>query len=247
MSTPRWRVARAGTVLLLAASGVLMVMASVARWWPACAPGHAGGDACLAVQDHRYDVWFMAAPWRPLGPDAQLYGAATLLLATAFVVLPTLVTRGHASRTAQLGGAVLALTFAVQGGQTVLAGLTGQAVDVAVLRPLWVLQVVLLPVVLTVLVRQGRRAGRRPTLNTAAGVVLLAALTTTDPLARALIAVGPYDSRPWHEAVFGAALVLAAAALWPVSSPTSPSRVIAVQSDSGPSSATTCQYVPTRQ
>lgn len=218
----RWAAIRVSASLLLAVSGALMVLASGQRWWPACAPGNGKSTGCTNIQDHLYDVWILQSPWVPVGHAAELFGTATLLLAAAFVVLPILLSWGEVPGWAWLSGCVLGLSFFIQGAQTVLSGLAGQAVDTALLMPTFYLQMVLVPLVPLTIFARPRATSEWPKGEAIACVVLFVTLATTHPLVRGMIDIGPYDSRPWSEAIFGVALIIGSLALGPATRPRVP-------------------------
>ncbi len=171
------------------------------------------------MQDHLYDVWFLESPWVSVGRAAELFGVATLLLGVAFVVLPLLVSLGRTPRVAWFSGCVLGFSFGVQGVHMLRSGLAGQAVDTPLLMPIFFLQLVLLPLVAVTMIVRRSDTGAWPKQDAIACTVLLAALATTHPFVRAMIDIGPYDSLPRNEAIYGMALIVASLALWPATRP----------------------------
>lgn len=154
-----------------------------------------------------------------MGHAAELFGVATLLLALAFVVLPILVSRGGIPVVAWVSGCLLGITFAIQGVHTLRSGLMGYAADSNLIEPILYVQLVLLPIVLVAMLVNRRGRNPRPNLNSIALMVLIVSLTTTHPFIRIILDIGPFDSRPFSEATFGVALVIAALALWPATRP----------------------------
>lgn len=215
----RWLAARGAAALLLASSGVLMVLASVERWGPACIPAGVNSPECLAVEDDRYNFDLVSRPWTPVGHAAELYGIATLLLGLVWVVLPMLLSRGGGPVLAWVGGSLLGLTFAAQGAQTLGSGLAGEPVAESIVGPLLNIQLFLLPLVVIAALVKRRRPSAGPSLPAVATAVLLIGLIPLYPIVHLLLYVGPYDARAWYEANIGAALVLAALALWPATVP----------------------------
>lgn len=195
------RAARAGGVgagVLLVVSGALLVVASWVRWADVCGWGEGGSAACLERQDHRYDTVVPGTPWEPVGAAAELAGVSLLVLAAALVLLPWALTGrrpGLATAVALAGGV---LGAAAVGLAALRSGLTGEVVDPVgggIAGAAWLL----LPPAVTVRLAIGAR-GRR----VAAAVLLVLAA----PLVAAFsYAVGPYDARPWWEAVSGLLLV----------------------------------------
>ena len=188
------RVLRVGVGVLLVASGALMYAASWQRWAGACPWGDVDGALCTIRQDHLYDFLPPITPWEPVGDAAQLAGWSLLVLALAFVLLPWALTgrRPGVVSTAALVGVVLGL--AVVGIGTVRSGLAGSVVqpfafDVAVYVWFFVLPVVLV-----------RFAIDSRGWALAAAVWLILA---TPLVAAFSYAVGPYDARPWWEAISG--------------------------------------------
>jgi hypothetical protein len=113
---------RAGASALLAGSGLLLIAASRARWWPDCRFQDFDTPACLERQDHLYDFLPPADPWAQAGDSATLAGASLVLLAVAFAVLPTLLV-GSLPRTLTWGvGAALSLGVLAGAAATALSG-----------------------------------------------------------------------------------------------------------------------------
>lgn len=189
---------RAGVGVLLGVSGTLLGTASWQRWADVCAWGEGGSRQCLERQDHRYDVVVPGAPWEPVGAAAELAGLSLLVLALVFVLLPwTLAGRrpGVGSVALQVG---VVLSLAAVGVGVLRSGLTGEVVDpVSGDVALWG-WLLLTPVFVVHLAVVARGWGR------AAAVLLVLA----SPLvAWFSYAVGPYDARPWWEAVSGLLVV----------------------------------------
>jgi hypothetical protein len=188
------RVLRVAVGVLLVASGALMYAASWQRWARACPWGDVDGALCTIRQDHLYDFLPPSTPWEPVGDAAQLAGWSLLVLALAFVLLPWALTgrRPGVVSTAALVGVVLAL--AVVGIGTVRSGLAGSVVQPFAFDVAVYVYVFLLPVVLVRFAIDSR------------GWALAAAvwLILSTPLVAAFsYAVGPYDARPWWEAISG--------------------------------------------
>lgn len=77
----RWELT---AVPLLIASGLLMILAAIERWWPVCRWGNFDADSCIWRQDDSYDTTaYPAVTW--LGQIAEQYGLGTLLLGLAMV------------------------------------------------------------------------------------------------------------------------------------------------------------------
>lgn len=214
MRNVRNRATCLGAGALLLVSGVLLVAASWQRWASACPWGTSQEtDACLYRQDDRYGFLAPGDPWVPVGSAAELAGTSLLLLAAALLVLPWAMAprRKGSGLAVALGLAVPgALACSDLGLATLRSGLTGRPVE-HVGGAVTVALFVLAPVSLYAFTA----ATTRVPLRTAAAVPLVLA----SPLFAVLYSVGPYDDRPWWEAVSGAftalgGLCLLVSALW---------------------------------
>ena len=209
------RVLRVGVGVLLSASGALMYAASWQRWAGACTWGDVEGTLCTSRQDHLYDFVAPTAPWEPVGDAAQLAGWSLLVLALAFVLLPWALTglRPGVGSAAALVGAVLALVAV--GVATLRSGLAGSVVDPVaddLTLYVWLL-------VTPVLLVRFAVAARGWALAAAVWLVL-----ATPLVAAFSYAVGPYDARPWWEAISGLLTVTAGLCLLGAAAFTSRSR-----------------------
>ncbi|MEZ5096997.1 MAG: hypothetical protein R2731_13375 [Nocardioides sp.] len=194
--SPRPGTAGAAAGALLLASGVLMAAASRERWGGACS-GSLSSDACTARQDHLFDFVAPSAPWEPVGNAAQLAGLSLLALALGLVLLALLVPRRRPAAMSLLGMA--AVMNAVAGVATLFSGLAGEVVQPPLARVVTTLWLVLTPVA----VGWWGATARGWSLVAAVPVVV------STPLAAALTyAIGPFDARPWWEAVSGAFIVV---------------------------------------
>ena len=192
------RALRAAVGVLLGVSGALLYAASWQRWAGAC-PWRGGGALCDIRQAHRYDFVLPGAGWEPVGDAAQLAGGSLLALAVAFALLPWGLTGrwpGVVSAVA-LVGAVLAQ--GAVGVATLRSGLSGSAVD-PILGDLAVTVWFIVPPVLLV-----RFAFASRGWTVAAAVWLILAT----PLVATVYALGPYDARPWWEAISGVLIMTA--------------------------------------
>ncbi|MPQ97437.1 hypothetical protein GB931_05745 [Modestobacter sp. I12A-02628] len=204
-------------------SGGLLFAASWQRWAGACPwAGDHETPACATRMDHLYDFLPPTEPWAPAGEAAQLAGASLLVLAVAVLLLPWALTgRKPGPVVTGLLLATAAITVDV-GLATLRSGLDGAVVGPLVPGVgswLWLLA----PPVLFghLAVSAGGRATR------AAAVLLLLA---TPLVAFSTYAIGPWDARPWWEAVSGlltcaaGASVLVAVARRPAPRPVAPAE-----------------------
>lgn len=208
------RVLRVGVGVLLAASGVLMCLASWQRWAGAC-PWVGGGGRCDFLQDHRYDFIAPTAPWEPVGDAAQLAGWSMLVLALAFVPLPWALTGRRPGVVSAVAWAGAVLGLAAVGVATLRAGLAGTVVH-PILPDLTLLMWGLVTPALLVRFAIDSR-----------GWPLAAAVSTvlsTPLVATFSYAVGPYDARPWWEAISGLLTVAAGVCLLGSAVLSSPTR-----------------------
>lgn len=188
------RVLRAGVGLLLGVSGALMCIASAQRWAGACGWGDSYSQLCDLRQDHLYDFIAPEAPWEPLGTAAQLAGASLLVLALAYVLLPWAMTGRRPETIVGVVWVIGVATLVSVGVATLSSGLTGIAVrpvggDLALFAWFFI------PAPL--LIWFSLNAHR---LAAGAGV----ALVLSSPfVAAATYGIGPYDARPWSEAIRG--------------------------------------------
>ena len=190
------RIVRVWVATTLMASGGLLFAASWQRWAGACPWG---GDhetqECETRMDHLYDFLPPVEPWMPAGVAAQLAGASLLVLAVALLPLPWALTgrkRGLASAAALVATVLILIGV---GLATLRSGLDGAVVSPVALDftiVLWVLVPPFLFGYLAVL-SSGWASG-------AAAVLLILA----SPLvAFFTYAIGPWDARPWWEAISG--------------------------------------------
>lgn len=188
------RFLQAGVGLLLGASGALMYTASWQRWAGACAWGDGYSELCDLRQDHLYDFIAPEAPWEPIGTAAELAGASLLVLALAYVLLPWALT---GRRPGVIVGVVWVIGVAALvsvGVATLTSGLTGIAVhpvgdDLAMFAWFFI------PAPLLIWFSLNSRG-----LAAGAGI----ALVLSSPfVAAATYGIGPYDARPWWEAIRG--------------------------------------------
>lgn len=190
------RIARLWVATTLMASGGLLYAASWQRWAGACPwRGDQETQKCATRMDHLYDFLPPVEPWMPAGVAAQLAGASLLVLAVALLPLPWALTGrkpGRASAVALLATVVIVIGV---GLATLRSGLEGDVVSpVAPDVTIW-LWLLLPPVLLGYLAALSRGWASR-----AAAVLLILA----SPLVAALTyAIGPWDARPWWEAISG--------------------------------------------
>lgn len=102
--------ARWTSVPLLVVSGVLLVLASVERWWPVCRYGSFDTPGCIARQDDSYETRAYPAV-TGLGALAEQHGLGWWLLLAALV--PTAVALFVGFRGAHALDAAWALLFLV--------------------------------------------------------------------------------------------------------------------------------------
>lgn len=188
------RVQRILVGLLLGASGVLMYAASWQRWSGACRWNQSGGPRCSGRQDDMFEFLPVGAPWAPIGNAAQLAGWSVLVLALAFVFLPWALTGrrpGPFIVAVQLGAV---LVQAAVGVATLRSGLTGTIVEPIfgdTMIGLWYF------VPFGVLVAFALFCARSSTLVAAVLCLILA----TPIVAVLSYYHGPFDARPWYEAI----------------------------------------------
>lgn len=84
-SKVRRPLAAAGGVAFLGA-GALTVAPAWIRWHDTCGPG-LDTEACVIVQDHRFDYLLPSEPWEPIGATPLLIGLAHVLLAVGLTLL----------------------------------------------------------------------------------------------------------------------------------------------------------------
>ena len=204
------RLAILTTGALLTVSGGLLVAASWQRWHEVCPWGRDDeAPRCLPRQDHRYDFLAPSEPWVPLGSAAELAGVSFVLLAAALLALPWLATpRPHGRALAGLVAvsALAAWAYADAGVATLRSGLVGRPVEV------WggagsLLLYLLAPFALCLWCSV---VAVRVPLQLAAGSLLVLA---TPPFVVFLYGIGPYDARPWYEAVPGGLTLVAGVCL----------------------------------
>lgn len=193
---------RTTTGALLTGSGALMAAASWQRWAGVCGWGDVDSAGCLERQDHRYDVLAPSAPWEPVGIAPELAGASLLVLAVALLLLPWALTGRRPGPVSAVAVAGAAVGSAAMGVTALGSGLSGEVVEPVggdVTIWVWLLLTPVVLVHLAVLAHGWRR--------TAAVLLVLGA----PPVALFSYAVGPYDARPWWEAVSGLLVVAAGA------------------------------------
>ncbi|OFE16319.1 hypothetical protein BA895_19270 [Humibacillus sp. DSM 29435] len=202
--------------VLLSGSGVLMIMASRERWWPACRLGDFDAPDCLTLQDHRFDFLPPTEPWVPVGAAAQVGAGSMVLLSLALLFLPWLLGGAQRPVVTLLVGAVLVaplLTLAVMTGRSGLSGRVVAGPGLEWVYWLWILT----PIALLLMVFAFQIADPRPGIEWRLLVVGLVSVST--PLGEFFIAGAllglSYDTTPWSEAVSGVFLVAAGLALWP--------------------------------
>lgn len=188
------RVLRVVVGVLLGASGALMCAASWQRWAGACGLLDYDGAACARRQDHLYDFLAPASPWQPIGGAAVLAGWSLVMLALALMVLPWALTgrRPGGPTAVALVGAVLGT--AIVGAATLRSGYSELAVapsghDLALYA--WLI----LPLAVLIRLVFSARGWARAT---AVGLALASPL-----VAWFSYALGPFDARPWWEAISG--------------------------------------------
>ena len=190
------RILRVWVATTLMASGGLLYAASWQRWAGACPwRGDQETQRCETRMDHLYDFLPPLEPWMPAGVAAQLAGASLLVLAVAVLPLPLALT-GRKPGLASAGALLATVLILISVGLAALrSGLKGAVVSPAapdITIWLWLLAPPFLFGYLAVLSR-GWASG-------AAAVLLILA----SPLVAFFsYAIGPFDSRPWWEAVSG--------------------------------------------
>lgn len=200
-SRPLTRIAGA----MLGVAGVLMI-ASEAQRWADCPWGSMTSAACVAAQDHRYDVLLPSAPWVPIGHAAELAGLALIVLALAAMLLSWQVE----TRRAAVGLSLYwAATAGLAGVVTLASGLAGRPTftysDVLALG--WSLSTWVVLLVTAALIGE-------PTRGTFA---MLGALGLVNPLLIGLLPItgvlmnGAYDSYVWQYVLPATVLCLAGA------------------------------------
>lgn len=210
---------RSAASLLLLASAALFVTAAAQRWWPACRRGLFDTDACLRLQDHRFDYLVLSEPWTPVGQAAQLAGVAMLLLAGAGAVLPFVL--AHGTLRLQVPTALAAAAApAIQGVHAWTSGAAGQVQPSpasAAATTVWALAV---PVALLAWAVRYRASDDGPHRRRWA-LALAVALTASTPVP--LVLLGPlvvgyasHDTAPWSDAVIALPLAVAAVLVWKV-------------------------------
>lgn len=191
------RVLRIAVGVLLGASGVLMYAASWQRWSGVCAWNQSGGPRCSGRQDDMYEFLPVGAPWEPIVPisnASQLAGWSLLVLALAFVFLPwALIGRrpGPFIAAVQLGVVLIQVEVGVA---TLRSGLTATIVEPIfgdTVIGLWVY------VPFVVLVAFAFFGARSWTLLASVICLILA----TPIVALFSYYHGPFDARPWYEAI----------------------------------------------
>ena len=153
------------------------------------------GTLCTLRQDHLYDFVAPSAPWEPVGDAAQLAGWSLLALAVAFALLPVALTGRRPPVISATAVLVATLALEVVGAATLRAGLAGSVVHPIAYGPGRCTCGSFAPPAL--LVRFAIAARGWPL---AAAVSLILA---TPLVAAFSYAIGPYDARPWWEAISG--------------------------------------------
>ncbi|GAB2861608.1 hypothetical protein [Nocardioides pacificus] len=197
------RTLRAAAGALLGVSGGLMYAASWQRWAGACAWGQSEGGLCDTRQDDRYDFLPPSAPWEPVGDAAQLAGASLLVLAVAFVVLPWALAGRRPGVASVVASTGVVLALGVMGASILRSGLAGSVVQPFGAEAAGLVWALMTPVLLA----RFAAAARGWTLAAAVSLVL------STPLVAVLYAIGPYDTRPWWEAISGAFTAIAGVCL----------------------------------
>lgn len=187
--------------VLLLASAVLQIQASLQRWVTA-RRGLAPGD--ISIEDHRYDYDLPGVSWEPIGSAAQVYGAGLILLAAGILVLGRVI-RGR--RWLKVFSIVaIAVPFMLLGVHAVIAGLTGHVTSIGDAGGLLLIINVLGFVGLAVLL--GDHTTTTP-MEAWVGVFLFGSSLAGYFVASFLIAPvlngdTSYDTTPWTETVIGA-------------------------------------------
>lgn len=217
------RVLRVVVGVLLGVSGALIYAASWQRWGGAC-PWVGGVDdaLCALRQDHLYDFLPPTLPWEPVGAAAQLAGWSLLVLALALGPLPWALLRRRPGAVSTVALVCAVLATAAVGAAIVRSGLTGRVVEPLVAGPTLFVWAIVAPLLL---VRFAVAARGWPL---ASAVTLILA---TPIVAGVSYAIGPFDARPWWEAVSGlltatAGLCLLGAAAFSGRSPTRERTVV---------------------
>jgi hypothetical protein len=195
------RIVRVGAGLLLGASGALMYAGSWQRWAGDCPWGVVEGGSCDVMQDHLYDFVAPSAPWEPVGDAAQLAGWSLLLLGLVLVLLPWALTGRRPGIYSAVALVAAVLAQIAVGVATLRSGIAGSVVS-PVGGVLTIVVWYFVPPALVVRFAFASRGG----WAVAAAVWLFFA---SPFVAGFSYAVGPYDTRPWWEAISG---VLAATA-----------------------------------
>lgn len=190
--------------LLLVASGALLYAASWQRWAGVCEWNQTGGRRCAGRQDDRFEFHPVFDPWEPVGNAAQLAGASLLVLAIAFVLLPWALTGRRPGPVTGVALAVVVLIQVAVGVSNIRSGLTGSTVE-PIFGEATIWAWFYLPIVLLVRFAFGARGWA---LGAAVGLIL------ANPLV-ALFSYyhGPFDARPWYEAISAVFTVVAGACL----------------------------------
>ncbi|WP_138731796.1 hypothetical protein [Modestobacter excelsi] len=180
----------------LVASGGLLYAASWQRWAGACPwRGDQETQKCETRMDHLYDFLPPQEPWMPAGVAAQLAGASLLVLAVALLPLPWALTGrkpGLPSAVALLATVLIVVGVALAALRSGLEGVVVSPVGSNVTISLWVLVPPFLFARVAVL--------SRGWASSAAAVLLILA----SPLVASFTyAIGPWDARPWWEAISG--------------------------------------------
>ncbi|THG29892.1 hypothetical protein [Naasia lichenicola] len=111
---------------LLIGSSVLQILASLERWGPA-ANGWTRSD--FLIEDHRFDYFFPAYPWEPIGSAAQLLGVGLLLLAAGIASFAIAVRPSGKSTSfvmPALLSVIAAAPFGLLGLHALVSGITGR-------------------------------------------------------------------------------------------------------------------------
>jgi hypothetical protein len=199
------RILRVCVSLTLMASGALMYAASSQRWSDACPWGNDPYTrACDVRMDHLYDFLPPTEPWKPAGMAAELAGASVLVFAMALAALPWALTACRPGR--GVGAALLVCVLAAidVGAAALRSGLADTAVSPLAGNVTIVLWLLALPVFYTSLALLSRGWAAAAAVLLVLGSPLVAAFS---------YAIGPFDARPWYEAISGVFVAGAGACL----------------------------------
>ena len=190
------RILRVWVATALMASGGLLFAASRERWADACPWG---GDhesrKCETRMDHLYDFLPPLEPWMPAGVAAQLAGASLLVLAVALLPLPWAL-NGRRPGLPFAGALLATVLIVIDVGLAALRSGSNGAVVSPVAPDITVLLWLLVPPLLFAFL-----AARSRGWTSGAAAVLL--VLASPLVASFTYAIGPFDARPWWEAISG--------------------------------------------